>query len=663
MTLEQLEYQIGEIALKNNLVNAYFAGGSLYELNAEVINEYPVIFLTPAGDHTVKENTTRFSLTIYYVDRLWDDDRNETDICSAAIETLKNIMRQINYLDWVAYVEDEPVIRLFTETERMNDRVAGAYMNVWVEVLNASTCPEFLDELGRPMGNYIPGNINVLDAYATKAWVILQKYADKPWVLEQIANIQLSGGTTQKQVLEMIASALTEYTKTENFATINSSAITNGGDFQLVERSEFDNYSALTSEEFERIIQMINDIDTSGITSSITENITILSANTEVIKESLSALSAYTLETISSITQDIESLSASTVNLSEIITNIRNGMDVVLDYNVVSAMTVQERIDLYNAIRGYDVKRKVWFLVRRNNDTETQFVPIFGRKSNYIDFVGYSNVGMYTAIYLYADGTLEKKELPVYNLPAATSEVRGGVKIGSGLTMVGDTLFAEPGVSSSVTEEITILSSITSSHTEEIITLSANTSALTENMTVLSAFTHESVSSITNNLTTLSAVTESAVSGLPVIYDYSEWRAADNTGKLAMRVAWTNDFNSGKNVYLKAITTNNATVLLKLEQLGIYDQFRYASDAYVCHVSINGAIVVGAGEKVSITNILTSIPTASNSTKGGIKVGLGLVMSGEALRTQYQIWTGTQSEYDALSSHDSMTFYVITDLT
>ena len=658
MTLELLEYNIGQIALKNNLVNAYFAGGSLYEINAEVIDEYPIIFITPAGDHTVKENTTRFNLTIYYADRLWDDDRNETDICSAGIETLKNIKRQLPMLDWVAYVQEEPIIRLFTETEKMNDRLAGAYMQIWVEVLNASTCEEFLDELGRPMGNYIPGNLNVLDAYATKAWVLLQKYADKPWVLEQIENIQISAGTTYRQVLEMIASALTEYTKTENFATINNSAITNGGDFQLVERSEFNEYSALTSEEFERIIQMINDIDTSGITSSITENITILSANTEVIKESLSALSAYTLETISSITQDIESLSASTVNLSEIITNIRNGLDVVLDYNVVSAMTVQERIDLYNAIRGYDVKRKVWFLVRRNNDAETQFVPIFGRKSNYIDFVGYSNVGMYTAIYLYSNGFIEIRELPVYTLPAASAEVRGGVKIGSGLTMVGDTLFAE--VSSSVTENITVLSSVTSS--------------LTENLFELSAFTHESVSSITNNLTTLSAVTESVASGLTelssvtedilsreaVIYDYSEWRAADNTGKLAMRVAWTNDFNSGKNVYLKAITSNNATVLLKLEQLGTYDQFRYAS---VCHVSINNTGAVGAGEKVSITNILTSIPTASNSTKGGIKVGLGLVMSGEALRTQYQIWEGTQSEYDALSSHDSMTFYVITDLT
>ena len=495
MTLETLIYNIGELALKNNLVNAYFAGGSLYELNAEIINEYPIIFLTPAGDHTVKENTTRFSLAIYYADRLWDDDRNETDICSAAIETLKNLMRQISYLDWVAYVQEEPSIRLFTETERMNDRIAGAYMQVWVEILNASTCPEFLDELGRPMGNYIPGNINVLDSYATKAWVILQKYADKPWVLEQIENIKMSGGTTDKQVLEMIASALTEYTKTNDFATINNSAITEGGNFQLVERSEFNNYSAMTAEELGKRIGLSGNIPM----SSVTEDSAALSSVTNSHTEDINTLSALT----NGHTEDIADLSSVTNSHTE-------------DIAALSSVT--------------------------NNHTEN----------------------------------------------------------------------------------INALSALTSSHTQDIISLSAKTSAITEDLGVLSNYTHESVSSITHSLETLSAGTETAISGLTelssvtenilsreaVIYDYSEWRAADKTGKLAMRVAWTNDFNSGKNVYMKAITSNKATVLLKLEQLGLYDQFRYASDAYVCHVSINDDHAVGAGEKVNITNILTSLPTA-----------------------------------------------------
>lgn len=518
MTLEQLEYNIGQIALKNNLVNAYYAGGSLYEINAEVVNEYPIIFITPAGDHTVKENTTRYSLTIYYADRLWDDDRNETDICSAAIETLKNLLRQIGYLDWVAYVQEEPVIRLFTETEKMNDRLAGAYMQVWVEVLNASTCPEFLDELGRPMGNYIPGNLNVLDAYATKAWVLLQKYADKPWVLEQIANIHLSGGTTQKQVLEMIASALTEYTKTENFATINSSAITNGGDFQLVERSEFNYYSAMTAEELERIIELIGNIPM----SSVTENITVLSS-----------------------------------------------------------------------------------------------------------------------------------------------------------------------VTSSHTEDIRALSAITSSHTQDIISLSANTSALTENLAFLSAYTHDSVSSLTHSIETLSAGTETAISGLSdsvtqlsastvniennltaltasvleisgntyAVYDYGTLTAMTGEEQRAVYQEMVDLDAEGRVIIIK---------LMRSDGVVLFQRRYFDSNRIIFHGFNNGyrseLIFRDSGDLSYSLNNFVPIPTASNSTKGGIKVGLGLVMSGEALRTQYQVWVGTQAQYDALSEYDSMTFYVITGL-
>lgn len=526
MTLETLLYNIGELALKNNLVNAYFAGGSLYELNAEIISEYPLIFLTPAGDHIARENVTRFNVTIYYVDRLWDDDRNETDICSAAIETLKNIKRQLPYLDWVANVEEDPVIRLFTETERMSDRVAGAYMTIYLDVLNASTCPEFLDELGRPMGNYIPGNLNVLDSYATKAWVILQKYADKPWVLEQIENIKLSGGTTEKQVLEMIASALTEYTKTNDFATINNSAITEGGDFQLVERSEFNDYSAMTTEELERIIELID------------------------------------------------------------------------------------------------------------------------------------------------------------NIPM-----------------------------SSVTENITVLSSVTSSHTEDISTLSADTSALTENLAVLSAYTHDSVSSLTHSIETLSAGTETAISGLSdsiselsastetAISGFTEELAAlaasqklalfnllteYGTGQTEMTRLYedmSEAYENGKTVAVISAFWPTDTQFITIAAKNAGNNNFYARG--IGDKFDNGSLKVGRAtfwlgpndfgnveahnghyyfQPIGTLSGYT-LPTASSTTLGGVKVGSGLTITNQVLSTQYQIWEGSKSAYEALASHDPKTFYVITDLT
>lgn len=571
MTLETLLYNIGELALKNNLVNAYFAGGSLYELNAEIINEYPIIFLTPAGDHTVKENTTRFSLTIYYADRLWNDDRNETDICSAAIETLKNLMRQISYLDWVAYVQEEPSIRLFTETERMNDRVAGAYMQIWVEVLNASTCPEFLDELGRPMGNYIPGNLNVLDSYATKAWVILQKYADKPWVLEQIENIKMSGGTTDKQVLEMIASALTEYTKTNDFATINNSAITEGGDFQLVERSEFNKYSAMTAEELDKIIELIGNIPM----SSVTEDIAALSSVTNSHAEDISTLSALT----NSHTEDIAALSSLT---------------------------------------------------------------------------------------------------------------------------------------SSHTEDINALSALTSSHTQDIISLSANTSAITEDLGVLSDYTHESVSSITYSVKTLSAGTETAISGLSdsiselsastetAIYGFTEELAELAASQKLALFNMLTDYGTGQTEITRLyedVTAamekgKTAAIIAEFWDSGVYDYslpfiaqvyetdtayikawgfsavFKYG-DLQLAYGSIYfnqngfGNLVARNGHyyfKPLQKIINYTLPTASATVLGGVKVGSGLSMKNQVLSTQYQIWVGTKEEYDALGTYDSKTFYVITGL-
>lgn len=571
MTLETTLYNIGEIAIKNNLCNSYYAGGSLYELNSEIIDCYPLIFLTPAGDHIARENVTRFSVTIYYIDRLWDDDRNETDICSAAIETLKNIKRQLPYLDWVANVEENPSIRLFTETERMSDRVAGAYMTIYLDVLNASTCPEFLDELGRPMGNYIPGNINVLDSYATKAWVILQKYADKPWVLEQIENIKMSGGTTDKQVLEMIASALTEYTKTNDFATINNSAITEGGDFQLVERSEFNNYSAMTAEELEKIIELIGNIPM----SAVTENIAALSSVTNSHTEDIAALSSLT--------------------------------------------------------------------------------------SSHTEYIG--------------------------ELSALTN---------------------------SHTEDINALSALTSSHTQDIISLSANTSAITEDLGVLSDYTHESVSSITHSVETLSAGTETAISGLSdsitklsastetAIYGFTEELAALAASQKLALFNMLTDYGTGQ-TEITRLYEDVTAAMEKGKTAAIIAEF-WDSDAYnyslpfiaqvydtdTAYINAWGFSAVfrygdlrltygsiyfnqnGFGNLVArnghyyfkplqrITQY--TLPIASATVLGGVKVGSGLTMTNQVLSTQYQIWVGTKEAYDALGTYDSKTFYVITGL-
>ena len=228
--IEQVQYIISELALRHNLVNSAFSGPSIYQINPEVVKEYPFIFISPTGTHVIKENVTRYSFSIFYVDRLLDDSSNENAIFSVAIEVLKNLHRQLRELDFVTDIQEEVNVRLFGESEKMNDRCAGGYMEIWLEVLNAAACGEWFDEFGNPMGEYFNAEEidNVLDALASKEWV-----------RRLIASISVSGITP-----EQFEQILSDYTLTKDFATINGEKITNRKKFQLAEKSDLDAVTA-----------------------------------------------------------------------------------------------------------------------------------------------------------------------------------------------------------------------------------------------------------------------------------------------------------------------------------------------------------------------------------------------------------------------------------
>lgn len=305
MTLEYLQYAIGEIAVRNNLVNWYGAGPSVFAINGETVKDYPLVFVSPTGDNLVRENTTRYSLTIYYVDRLLDDSSNETNVGSVAVETLKNIYRQVQMIDWVEAVETDPRIRLFQEPERFNDRCAGAYMQVWIEVVNPSNCPVYFDETGYPLGNWIPNGItqNVLD-----------NLASKPWVYQVIADIN----GIDPSVIEALVTKLGNYTLTRDFATINGDKITEGGDFELATKTDKENLQ----EQIDGNADDIHDLDvrvtdlenasvdwaTTGDTQDIQNQITAITNNyaTTAVTNDLQTQ-------ISAITQDLSNYATTAV--------------------------------------------------------------------------------------------------------------------------------------------------------------------------------------------------------------------------------------------------------------------------------------------------------------------------------------------------------------
>lgn len=140
MTLENLLYEISRLAIGQKIINYSAAGTDIYVLNGQTIKDWPVLFSSPTGTQYVKENSTVFTLTIYYLERMLSDLSNDVNVISVSIEQLKNLINGIKQIQGVMNVEDEYEVVGFTETEAFNDSVAGAYATIKVEVANNTIC-------------------------------------------------------------------------------------------------------------------------------------------------------------------------------------------------------------------------------------------------------------------------------------------------------------------------------------------------------------------------------------------------------------------------------------------------------------------------------------------------------------------------------------------
>ena len=140
MTLKQLLDTIGDMGIKQKLIRFSAAGTSLAQLNPMTIDSYPFLFSSPTGTHQIKQDVKIFDLTLYYCDRLLEDYSNDIDILSSSIENLQNLINGIKQVPGVVEVESVYAIRNFANTEKLNDRLAGAYANVKITVVNDSTC-------------------------------------------------------------------------------------------------------------------------------------------------------------------------------------------------------------------------------------------------------------------------------------------------------------------------------------------------------------------------------------------------------------------------------------------------------------------------------------------------------------------------------------------
>lgn len=142
MTLKTLINSIAELAIQQKCINYTAGGTSIYQLNPLKIDSYPVLFLSPTGEHLVSDNYTTYEISLYYLDRLTDNSANDIDIYSASIEQLKNIIRGIADMEGVLKVADDYRITNFSDTESFDDRLAGGYTTIQITVPNNTTCFE-----------------------------------------------------------------------------------------------------------------------------------------------------------------------------------------------------------------------------------------------------------------------------------------------------------------------------------------------------------------------------------------------------------------------------------------------------------------------------------------------------------------------------------------
>lgn len=140
MTLQKLLIDIGQIGIAEKIINFSCAGGSIYELNSLNIRNYPLLYASPTGSHTVEESTTTYEITLFYLDRLLEDSSNDINIYSTAVEAIKNLVNKIRKIDGVLDVDDNYRVVLFTETERLSDRCSGAYATIQIITSNLTPC-------------------------------------------------------------------------------------------------------------------------------------------------------------------------------------------------------------------------------------------------------------------------------------------------------------------------------------------------------------------------------------------------------------------------------------------------------------------------------------------------------------------------------------------
>lgn len=131
MDLYQIINILKEIALTKPNVNSAY-DGDVYILNSLPNILYSTFFITQS-QHRQTTDTSTYTLTLYYIDRAFQDNSNALEIQSSGLKILQSIINELVY-NYDVVVDEE--IQYNTFIHKFSDYTAGVFCNVNVTVNN-----------------------------------------------------------------------------------------------------------------------------------------------------------------------------------------------------------------------------------------------------------------------------------------------------------------------------------------------------------------------------------------------------------------------------------------------------------------------------------------------------------------------------------------------
>ena len=126
---------IKSISLANGLVNETGEGDIYTHLNSGV-HKYPCVFLTVENIVNTTNDTMRINGTLFYVDRLCDNEANKVEVQSNGITILQQIIDKIS--EETVWTLTANVFTPFTE--KFSDMCAGQFVSFTVDMPNEIVC-------------------------------------------------------------------------------------------------------------------------------------------------------------------------------------------------------------------------------------------------------------------------------------------------------------------------------------------------------------------------------------------------------------------------------------------------------------------------------------------------------------------------------------------